>query len=279
MISPMLENLDAKLRDIPPLPDAVQEAMAILDQPDVDLRLLERTLCKDPTLVTQVLRVANSPFYGLTRRISSIHDACLLLGIYTVRNVVLTAAVMARFPADGGNLIDRKTLWEHAMGTAVAAKVIATQCGFDHELAFTGGLLHDIGKWVLDGYFPEETVAILDYRNQHDCLMREAEIHVLGFDHNAVGAWVAHHWKLPTALQHAIEFHHTPDEGDDALIADIVHVADVLSRGLEIGNGGDTLIPALMPGAVERVRLDWNTLPELLSDIEELQAAANLMSG
>ena len=277
MTSPILENIDARLRQIPPLPQVVQDAMEILDRPDVDLRLLEQTLCQDPALVTQVLRVANSPFYGLTRQISSIHDACLLLGIYTVRNVVLTAGVMTQFPATGGNYIDRQKLWEHAVGTAIAAKVIAGRCGFDPELAFTGGLLHDIGKLVLDSYFPDETLAIVQYRDQQDCLLRDAEMQVLGLDHGEVGARIADRWKLPVSLQQAIKHHHTPEQSD-TLIADIVHIADILCRGLEIGDGGDTLIPFLAPKSIERVHLDWGALPDMLHDIEELQVAAKLMS-
>ena len=277
MTSHILENIDARLRQIPPLPQVVQDAMEILDRPDVDLRLLEQTLCQDPALVTQILRVANSPFYGLTRQISSIHDACLLLGIYTVRNVVLTAGVMTQFPTTGGNYIDRQKLWEHAVGTAIAAKVIAGRCGFDPELAFTGGLLHDIGKLVLDSYFPDETLAIVQYRDQQDCLLRDAEMQVLGLDHGEVGARIADRWKLPVSLQQAIKHHHTPEQSD-TLIADIVHIADILCRGLEIGDGGDTLIPFLAPKSIERVHLDWGALPDMLHDIEELQVAAKLMS-
>ena len=277
MTARILENIDARLKQIPPLPQVVQDAMEILDRPDVDLRLLEQTLCQDPALVTQVLRVANSPFYGLTRQISSIHDACLLLGIYTVRNVVLTAGVMTQFPATGGNYIDRQKLWEHAVGTAIAAKVIAGRCGFDPELAFTGGLLHDIGKLVLDSYFPDETLAIVQYRDQQDCLLRDAEMQVLGLDHGEVGARIADRWKLPVSLQQAIKHHHTPEQSD-TLIADIVHIADILCRGLEIGDGGDTLIPFLAPKSIERVHLDWGALPDMLHDIEELQVAAKLMS-
>ena len=277
MTSHILENIDARLRQIPPLPQVVQDAMEILDRPDVDLRLLEQTLCQDPALVTQILRVANSPFYGLTRQISSIHDACLLLGIYTVRNVVLTAGVMTQFPTTGGNYIDRQKLWEHAVGTAIAAKVIAGRCGFDPELAFTGGLLHDIGKLVLDSYFPDETLAIVQHRDQQDCLLRDAEMQVLGLDHGEVGARIADRWKLPVSLQQAIKHHHTPEQSD-TLIADIVHIADILCRGLEIGDGGDTLIPFLAPKSIERVHLDWGALPDMLHDIEELQVAAKLMS-
>ena len=276
MIPDIPKDIKARLQHIPPLPQVAQDAMDILDRPDVDLRALEQTLHHDPALTTQMLRVANSPFYGLTRQISSLHDACLLLGIYTVRNVVLTAAVMTRFPPDNSHSLDRQALWKHAIGTAIAAKVIAIKCKFDQELAFTCGLLHDIGKLVLDCYFPEETAAVVQYRDRHDCLLRDAEMKVLGFDHSTIGAWIAKRWNLPPMLVHAIAFHHVPDQ-NTTLAADIVHVADVLCRGLDIGDGGDSLIPALHAGAIERVNLDWNNLPALLNDIEELQTAAQLM--
>ena len=277
-MSPLtFEQLGERIQQIPLLPQVVSDVQDILQQVEVDLELLEWTLHKDMAIVARVLRLANSPFYGLSGEISSIHEACLLLGMHTIRNVVTTAGVMMQLPADGDGLIDRKKLWEHSMGTAVAARVIASHAGFDQENAFTGGMLHDIGKLVMDRYFHSDYQAVLHYQVTEDCLLREAETAVLGFDHSIVGARAAQRWRFPASIVEAIEHHHEPDKNAPSKSADIIHVADILCRGLEIGYGGDPLIPILASSAAQRIKLDWDNLEVMLQEIEELYSMTKLI--
>lgn len=272
-----IERVDAEIRQLPSLSLTVTEALALIDRGDTQAGQLEQVIGRDQALAARILRVANSPFYGFAGHIGSLRQACVILGMYAVRNIVVTAGVIARFPPTAAGRFDRLGLWRHAIGTGVAARVLAQHRGLDPDLAFTAGLLHDIGKLALDAVFPEAFGQVLAHRDKHDCLLRDAEAAVLGFDHTDVGARVARHWKLPTTITEAIAKHHSPDVGPASVIVDVVHLADVLARGLDIGDGGDNLIPRLSTGALGRLTLNFDDLDSYLPEIEEMNAGTNLL--
>lgn len=272
-----LERVETEIRQLPSLSLTVTEALALIDRGDTQPGQLEQVIGRDQALAARILRVANSPFYGFAGHIGSLRQACVMLGLYAVRNIVVTAGVIARFPPIPAHHFDRLGLWRHAIGTAVAARVLAQHRAFDPDLAFTAGLLHDIGKLALDAVFPEAFGRVLAYREKNDCLLRDAEEAVLGFDHTEVGERVARHWKLPAGITEAIAKHHSPDVGPASVLVDVVHVADVLARGLDIGDGGDDLIPRLSTGALGRLTLTFEDLDLYLPEIEELNAGTNLL--
>jgi putative nucleotidyltransferase with HDIG domain len=158
----------------------------------------------------------------------------------------------------------------------VCARVIAHSLGRPAEEAFTAGLLHDIGRLVLDANFHEDFSQVLEYREAHDCLLPEAERAVLGIDHATVGFEVARQWKFPLPVQAAIRDHHQPD-AEPSPLTDVIHFANVLAHALEIGNAGYDRVPPLFPGAWERLGGDWEMLEASLPEIERLNAGANLL--
>ncbi len=184
--------------------------------------------------------------------------------------------IIGHFPAQQDPSFDQRSFWLHSIGTGIAAQVLARHSGLDAEQAFTAGLLHDIGKLVLAAYFEDDFARVLAWRDEHDCLIREAEQVVLGFDHTEIGARVAQHWKLPRLLVNAIRFHHA-QPCEVTPLAELVHVADILCRGLDIGHGGDDLIPALRPEALLRLGLEWPAIHACLPEIESLNASAGML--
>ncbi|KAF0191819.1 MAG: metal dependent phosphohydrolase [Gammaproteobacteria bacterium] len=273
------QTLEKGLREIPPLPVAVTAVMEVLNRKDVDFGELQKKIAQDPALAARILKVANSPFYGLGGEVSSLKEACVILGIHAVRNIVITAGVIGQFPADGGNHLNLIGLWQHAIGTGVAAKVLAPSTGVDQETAFTAGLLHDIGKMVLDVHFADRYGKVIEYRDANSCLLRDAETAVLGIDHCEIGGMIAHRWKLPEALALAIKGHHTPCSYPSVTLVALVHVADILCRGLELGDGGDTLIPMLAPDAVATLKMDIKNIGTYLSQIEALFGSSKALLG
>ncbi len=271
-------TLEKEIQQLPALSVIVTEFLELIDRGDVELAVLMQKIGQDQALAARALRVVNSPFYGFSRRIASLKDAGMMLGVHTLRKIVVAAGIMGHFPSGEDQGFDRMTFWQHAIGTGVAAKVLASHCGLDGETAFTAGLLHDIGKLVMAVYFPADFDQVLACRNEQDCLLKDAEQAVLGFDHTLVGAKVARKWKMPKAIIEAIRHHHNPDSVTDKPFAALVHIADILCRGLEIGYGGDTLIPGLDVAAMQRLGLDWNLLLAALPQIEALNASANLLA-
>jgi putative nucleotidyltransferase with HDIG domain len=279
LVKPQLTRatLDKEIQQLPALSVIVTEVLTLIDQGDVELTVLMQKIAQDQALAARVLRVVNSPFYGFSRHIASLKDAGMMLGVHTLRNIVMAAGIMGHFPPGKDEGFDRLSFWQHAIGTGVAAKVLASQCGLDEETAFTAGLLHDVGKLVMAVYFPADFDQVLAMRDARDSLLKDAEKAVLGFDHSLVGARVAQQWKLPEPIIKAIQHHHSPESAADVPFAALVHVADILCRSLEIGHGGDTLIPTLDVTAMQQLGLGWEHLRASLPEIEALNASTNLM--
>jgi putative nucleotidyltransferase with HDIG domain len=258
----------AQIRDLPALPEIVMELMAALRQPVVDYSRVEMLIGKDPALTTRLLKLANSSFFGLATRVSSVHAACLVLGASTITQIISALAVREQFPLDNGSVLDRKLLWQHSLGTAVAARVLAQELDMEPEQAFTAGLLHDLGKLAMDSYFSERYAQVNAYRSENRCSIEEAEMRVMGVNHRQVGAGLAEHWHLPPHLIRAIGAHGAPDEGEQDRLTDVVHVADILTQALGIGDSGNTSVPSLSAGAWERLGIGWPRLRQVLSEIE-----------
>ena len=185
------KELEEGLKKIPSLSSTVQEVLALLDQEDVDYKRVESRVTRDANLTARLLRVANSPMYGLSGQINTIRDACRVLGLRVTKNLVTTAWVMGAFPGDSKGRLNTDALWRHAQGTATLSVIIANKIRSCQESAFVTGLLHDIGKIVFIMGFPEHYAAVLDYRDEHNVLLWEAEQKVLKIDHAKLGARLA----------------------------------------------------------------------------------------
>lgn len=273
MKSLLLDELEKRIQQLPVLSDSVKDILGLFNTSDVDLILLQRKISQDQALAARILSVANSPFYGFAGQISSLKDACIVLGIHTIRNIVIATVAVEQFSPQKSNLLDRNALWQHSVATGVAGKILATQLKQDAETAFTAGLLHDLGKLVLDACLPDHYANVLRWRDEQDCSLQQAENKILGFDHTIVGARLAERWKLPVSLVAVIQYHHSPDLVSIPLV-DILHLADLLSRALNIGNGGDNLIPEISQNAFCRLKLNWPMIGSMLNDIESVSSTA-----
>ena len=269
-------NLAREVRELPSLSAIVTQLLTMLQREDVAMADLMEEIGRDQALAARILRIANSPFYGMSTHIGSLKDAGTMLGVHTLYNIVTAAGIMGHFPPTRDDHFDRISFWRHAIGTGVCARVLARYAALEPELSFTAGLLHDIGKLVMAVYFVDDFSRVLAYRDTHDCLLREAEEAVLGFDHTVIGAHVAQQWKFPNPVVDAIQYHHALPEVATPL-SEIVHVADILCRGLDIGHGGDDLIPPLQKKVLKGLGLNWSTIQHCLGEIETLNSFADVL--
>lgn len=273
---PTLDEVQARVREVPALSAVVSELLASLDDENIDVAGLVGRISRDQGLAARVLRVANSAFYGLASRVGTVGEAVTVLGFHAVRSLALAAGILKAFPAGDGNRFDSRAFWRHAVGTGVAARVLAARLGKEAETAFTAGLLHDVGKLALAAYFGEAFAAALRHRNEQDCLLVEAEQALLGFDHAAVGHAVARQWHFPPSISQAIRDHHRPD-AMPTFLTDVVHAGEVLCYALDIGSGGNDRVPPLAPGAWQRLGLGWDGLAGCLADIDRLSEGMNML--
>ncbi len=267
-----LENRLAKIIDLPTLSIVANNIILITQNPKSSALEVGRAISQDQALVSKILRIANSTFYGFPRKISTIPHAVVILGFANIRNLVLTASIFDTFQSkEGDGYFDREGFWKHSLACGVTSKLIAKRLGIKNlEEVFIWGLLHDLGKLILDAYFREDFTRVVFLVKEKEILIRDAEQQLLGFDHAAVGSLVANKWNLPPAVIKAIRFHHNPPLANESMrIVAIVHLADILCRAIGMGNGGDSKVPSINEDSWKLLRLNKQIIKRLFLEMEQ----------
>jgi putative nucleotidyltransferase with HDIG domain len=243
-ITDELEELVDRTVSIPTIPTLLIEINEVLLAEDGTTSDAAQIVARDPAIAAKVLRLVNSPFYGLRAPVTAIPMACSMVGLKTIRNIVLQATVLDRF-ADGPELagFDAAALWDHSFKAATAARLLAgslsMDVGMSRDDAYTGGLMHDIGKMVLLQNAPDEFARALRESRRRNVPLARAERDLLGFDHAHVAGVLAHRWKLPACLQVAITNHHSPGgsprEWAQGLL---IQAANTIAHEMAAGSGG-----------------------------------------
>ncbi len=265
-----LALLQQRIAQLPALPRAAAEALAMLRDEDSGADDCARIIATDQALTARVLRLANSAFYGVPGRVSSVNRAVQMLGKRTLRGALTTVAVGGQFSAIQCEGFQFDGFWRHTIGTAIGAEAIARTRALDDETAFTAGVLHDIGRLALAAHFPRETAAMLALARTHDLALLQAERLALGTDHAAIGAAIASRWNFPAAVQAAIAAHHLPQQnGNGPGMADVIHVADAIVHALDLAGEPAEAVPEIDAQAWQRVGLTAEQALHLFSCIEQ----------
>ncbi|MCS7310430.1 MAG: HDOD domain-containing protein [Armatimonadetes bacterium] len=234
---------------LPPLPHVTVQVMRLIDDPRASTRDFERVITQDAALASKVLRMANSAYYGGNGRIVTVSRAIAVLGLNTIRTIVMALTFHAMVHArQRKTRFNRQEYWKHSLATAIASKVLARlkRSKWDEEV-FLAGLLHDIGKLIADQFLPEEMEVFIsrcaEITSSTVDEILDLEARVLGATHPELGAFAAEKWKLPAALHAAIAYHHQPTRVEGELFEPValVHAANCLVHQAEIG----VLIPGM----------------------------------
>ncbi len=213
-------------RDIPPLPDAMVELLGIANDPNVSFAKLGQVMSRDQALTLRVLAVANSPYYGCSRRIDSVRGAIAVLGTKQVQNIASAMALAPAFESRHG-----PSLWQHGLCTAVWTAHVVRALGVPPlDYVFTAGLLHDIGVVLLLGSAPEEEDACIADAEREGRPLHDVERERLGTDHAHIGARACSSWKLPARLAELVGDHHNNDEAQGALDLRVLQAANALAE-------------------------------------------------
>lgn len=263
------EQVVARLKQIPSLPSAVSELLASFSNEDIDVDQIAAQIAKDQGLTARVLRVANSSFYGLQTRVGTIHEAVVVLGFRAVRSMVLAVGMTGAFRADLCPGFDAKAYLRHGVGVALACRNLAPLVGQNPDLAFTGGLLHDIGQLVLASNFSKPYAGTLAYRKKHDCPLVVAERDILGMDHSQVGGLLSEAWRFPESLHQAVAGHHMPAGETGDSLANLVHLGDATAHALGLSHCQDELVMPLDRTVWNRLGIDWADYRKALARIEK----------
>jgi putative nucleotidyltransferase with HDIG domain len=266
-----LEGVVKQINDLPTLPEVVLKTTEVVNNPLSSAKDLGNLISRDQVQTARLLKLVNSAYYGFPREITKVTTAIVILGFNSIKQLLLSTAVFDMFGKDRNANINRTKLMHHTIGTAIAARSIGKQLGYPElEELFVAGLLHDIGKVVMDRYFHQEYLTILKKTSEQEITFLDAERQLLDIDHAMLGRLLAKHWNLPIKLETIIAHHHHPIEsGLFGLETAIVHLADILARAKQIGSGGDHVMPDLDPWSWETLRLNYQQLESVLSHIEE----------
>ncbi len=230
--------------DLPTLPSVAMEVMSLSRKPDVSIKSISECIYQDPSLAAMVLKMANSAFYRRgSGAIDTLHRAILMIGLNEIINITTSVSILSIFPpGDGQDESVRRMFWNHCIATGLIARHI------DKKLAmksmgreFVGGLLHDIGKIVLDQYFHDEFEEARAFSIDVDCPMHEAEQEVLGTTHMEIGHFLAEKWNLPGYLADINLHHHHPSAAQFKDITSLISIADLLAKAREFSFGGDRM--------------------------------------
>ena len=266
MENSILRKAITNVDDLPILPAIYDKISRMTRNPDTSARDLATVISDDIALTSKLLKLVNSPFYALPRKITTIPQAIVIIGYSALRNLVLTTSAFDLFPKFVGTRTFKYfSFWKHCIGCGVGAKIIAQHCKYSEvEEMFVSGLLHDVGKVVQEQFARHIFSEALAHADKCHTTILEAETSVMGFSHTETGHLVAEKWNLPPVITESITYHHSPRNADkNRLQVSMVHLANVLSHALEFGSSGQNVLS----GADE---FAWETLGLTLSSIEKI---------
>ncbi len=221
------------IREIATLPSVITELMGLLDDPNVSLRKLGSIVEADPALTVKVLRVANSPFYGIRGRIHTIQQAVALLGLTEFNNLLVSISLFSKlFNEKSRTLPQMSAYWDHSIACALISRTLVSKLFIPTGgREFTAGLLHDIGKLVLLEHFPSLAVNVQMKMFNEQKTDIQAEQEFLGVTHSEIGGWIAEKWRLPVSYVEVVKYHHSPAlaQLNKSLVA-VTQVANLISK-------------------------------------------------
>lgn len=220
------------LSGLPSMPQIVFKAHEIMEDPNSSTKQVAELIETDQAIATKVLKMANSAYYGMSGKVSSIQHAAVVLGDKALGELITLAGTASLLGSKlHGYAMNSGELWRHSMTVAFGSKIIAQRYMPQLEDdAFSVGLIHDVGKLVLDRPVLNRKSLFNEFMAAGDKTFLSAENRILGFDHAEIGYEICQHWQIPNALTRAIRYHHRPSDalGDD--LAVIVSMANTIAN-------------------------------------------------
>lgn len=235
------EEVAGKVERLPAFSVSVANLLRKLSDPKATASEVEAIMQPDPTLTVKLLKLANSSYYRAAGRIVTVRDAVVRLGTQQLFALAASSALSQLLPPVlPGYQVTSWAFLEHSLGVAVFSQRIARTYAPEVEpVAFTGGLLHDLGKLVLGVFLSQQQSSLLEQLDGNSLSLLETERALLGTDHGEVGLAVCERWKLPAVIGMAARFHHAPDDapgGEANRLCEVVHVADGMAHLFGLSN-------------------------------------------
>jgi len=265
-----LARLLIKVKGMPPLPQSIAQILELTKSVKSSAHDLTKVCERDPKLTTNMLKLANSPYYGFSRRISTISHAIVCLGLDAVKSIALTSSTQEMLNNEvPAYALEEGMLWQHSICCATCARIIAKRIGFkESEEAYIAGLLLDIGKIMLSNFSEDQFVQIIEKAQNNRISFDRAEKEILGFDHSKIGGKIIKKWNLPSILVEAVQYHHCPEKAKiNKKLTYIVHLADAISCMLGIGLGCDGLMYVFEENTLDVLGLSKEDVESIMCEL------------
>lgn len=258
-----LRELISRIRSLPTIPAVYGELQAALRQPDATTEQVGAIIARDMAIMTKLLQVLNSAYFGLARKVTDPVEAVGLMGFETVRSMAMAIKLLSQYDRIKPTQFSIDRLWQHSTSVAQTARMISLSQNGDRamaETAFTAGLLHDVGKVVLAGNFEEQYLGAFSLARKQQMQLCEVEKEIFGAHHGEIGAYLLGLWGLPLEVVESVALHHHPmsakADAFGALTA--VHIADYLVHEVAPEAEGVS-VPALDREYLEKIGV-WSKL-------------------
>jgi putative nucleotidyltransferase with HDIG domain len=274
------KELVAKVKNLPPVSNAALRLVNLLDQPSIGNDDVVQVIKCDNVLTAKLLRACNSPYFGFTEPVTSVDQAVLILGHQQILHIVLTlafgTAMVVPLP---GYAVEANELWHHSLTTAVAAEVVVNSgldLNVEPPVAFTVGLLHDIGKLVMGQVLtPDLQAAIRDRIAGSNVSRAEAEREVLNTDHSEVGAFLLQSWNLPEEIVEAVGNHHQPVLEPHPRLSVVAHIGNCVAHLAGSAPGWEAFGVRVESHVAERFEITPARLENMVVTVRESSAVVD----
>jgi putative nucleotidyltransferase with HDIG domain len=269
----VVEKVKSSIDRMPSLSPVIHKINEVANSVKSSAQDLTDVIQLDPVLTAKVIRMVNSAYFGLPQEVKSLKPAVVMLGLNTIKNVALSSAFLGNVYLKGKTSLDGEDFWKHSLGVAVACKMIAKRLNIATKLLeeyFIAGLIHDIGKVLINNFFPDEMNIIIEQSQQTNDLVTDIEKNVLGLSHEEVGIAIGKKWKFENNLLYAVGRHHQPIlQGNSAIFSMVTAVADTFVKILKVGFSGNQKIQPIHEDVWKILNLDEQTVFTALSTINE----------
>lgn len=264
------------------LPVFAHRLLEVASNPDAGSTELAQVIGFDVALSANVLRAANSAYFGFAKPAATVEEAIFRLGAGWIFQLAVlnTMNSAIKRPADAYGQ-SAEDMWKHSVGVAVTADNLCRLLRLHNaRTVFTAAIVHDIGKLVLETFIPDHLAKIQERVVNDNISFQEAERELIGFDHAEVGAMIAENWRFPPELVQAVKWHHSPNSAESGQqVVDVVHVADALCLLQGIGLGYDGLSYRFCVQSFERLNLTADVMEVATSMLlDSLDGIENVLS-
>jgi len=271
-----LQSIAAKAGDLPPMPVLAVQALQMTKDSKVSARDLQAVITRDQALTARILRIVNSAMFALRGEVSTVSHAVAVLGMDTIRSIIMSASVQQILQGGGakGHDLGTRLLFDHSWGAAGAARILAETTRYlNTEEAFLCGLMHDIGKPILMGNFPAPYTQVMADVYAGRAGFHTLELQGFGFSHAHVGALVAERWNFPWRFSEAIGFHHDPLSAPEHLhLACITNLANSIMVQMEVGFEKRKDLDVAAEPAADFLKLSRKAVDETIDKVRRLLA-------